>query len=860
MSVTDTENPRTPVRHSETSECEDLCSPTVSADSVDGEEGPRRSSAPSQLSLTSCPVDKLLPSEKPLPSTPEAESDGVASPVQSRTLLDAREVPLRWSPPGNPDVQQEWPILSPLKAGASKNAEKRESDIKLVPITEEGDFAASPDEVEVFKDAVSELPETSHDMGDVNQACAEKASNIGYENKGPGAVVLTGCHTPSSEDTCLAIGSPSTAYISPRSAGFPSSDLPMSSSPEKDTTSATDIIDDPSKMPGSNPFRDRLRASASSNTTKKVSVDKKAFNSTFDTMTEVATAAAETVTEGAKDKRVSERRLLEPNGQGKSTPAHRQSVTKIPRFSPTTSQSNHDDHGGETPKLRKFSPGGRSAIPVPSRLLYKHKTEDDATGGRHDAQNTYTPVGKAASRNSAPLESEKPAAAAVNGKQSPKSNDTGSGDRSLHHSIELGNKVTVREISTATPGHGPTLRISPDAERVIMGKDERGPAVVSKEKSKGLVQSGSIRELRLSTETLFNNFSQRCGKSSLSRSSFSGRLEPEPSPLAGKSVYKAKSADLGSRRPSRYRGRAKETPEKSTTGTVSRSTKFGTNPFFSNNESTLDSPSSGRSTATVFKAGSHAHPEPEEASNPTRFESGSGQPSMKQDCAILNGNAAPSNVDGSNNDRSTVRKINGTPNKESPRSTRAHRPTATAQSSPRKNFGSPSPGQGTPSRPITTRVNAGRNGHAIISPVPKERAALTQRKRERRPESGPAATRSEVKIKGPTTTRGVFSNFRGLFTKHRVDPTKETSGIPQPKHKSVSKLKTSSHATLAGSDNQGASNSASGHDAITGLVSAASQSPALSDTGTISRVAMDILDFARREADTSRKERLIKVS
>lgn len=613
-------------------------------------------------------------------------------------------------------------------------------------------------------------------------------------------------------------------------------------------------------MASSNPFRDRLRAAASSNKTESVFVDKKEFSYTFDNMAQTDQPATETVTDGVKDQLLCAPDHLETKGIGKFTPGHRQSVTKIPRFSPTASYNNQDDNGGETPKMRKFSPNGRSAIPVPSRFIYKNKPEDDPTGGRHDTPNMYIPLGKAVTRNSAPIGDEKPLPTPEI-VQSPKSKGDGAGDVSVHHSIDLGNKVTVRQLSNTTPGHGPKLRISPDADRVIMGKKENGSAAGSKEKPKGLPQLGSIRDFRLSTENLFNNLSQKCGKTSLSRSSFSGRLEPEPSPLAGKSVYKAKSADLGSRRPLRYRGRPKELPGKGPENP--RPIKFGTNPFLTSDESTPDYPSSGKSTATVFKAGTHAHPESGEAKIPVGFVSGGGQSSMQKNGAIMNANPSPSTAKGSNNDRPTVKRINATPKNESPRSTRTHRPTPSTQGSPRKNFSQPSPGQATPSRPTTSRVNAGRNGHAIISPVPKARETLSQRKRIKRPESGTASTQSELKPKGPTT-RGVFSNFRGLFTKHKVEPTKETSGIPQPKHKSGSKSKTSSRATLANTDNHGASSSTNGQGSSAGAgvsgLGSELQSPAQSDTGMISHVAMEILDFARREGDTSRKERLIKVS
>ena len=61
------------------------------------------------------PATKALPSEKPLPSPPLAQLV-TGSPVkEARCLLDASEKPLRRSPPGNPHQEEEWPVLFPEK-------------------------------------------------------------------------------------------------------------------------------------------------------------------------------------------------------------------------------------------------------------------------------------------------------------------------------------------------------------------------------------------------------------------------------------------------------------------------------------------------------------------------------------------------------------------------------------------------------------------------------------------------------------------------------------------------------------------------------------------------------------------------
>lgn len=56
-----------------------------------------------------------LPSEKPLPSLPIARVSKGNSIREGHSLIDALERPLRRSPPGMPHKQEEWPVLSPQK-------------------------------------------------------------------------------------------------------------------------------------------------------------------------------------------------------------------------------------------------------------------------------------------------------------------------------------------------------------------------------------------------------------------------------------------------------------------------------------------------------------------------------------------------------------------------------------------------------------------------------------------------------------------------------------------------------------------------------------------------------------------------
>ena len=73
-------------------------------------ETPTESRIPTPVSM------KLaIPSDKPLPSPPIVQLAPKSPIHESRTLIDAVEKPLRRSPPGNPNQEEEWPVLFPSK-------------------------------------------------------------------------------------------------------------------------------------------------------------------------------------------------------------------------------------------------------------------------------------------------------------------------------------------------------------------------------------------------------------------------------------------------------------------------------------------------------------------------------------------------------------------------------------------------------------------------------------------------------------------------------------------------------------------------------------------------------------------------
>lgn len=76
-------------------------------------------------SPVSSPVQLLTtpPSEKPLPSPPVAQLAKTSPMKEARSLIDASEKPLRRSPPGMPHKQEDWPVLSPQRVTATYSSQ-----------------------------------------------------------------------------------------------------------------------------------------------------------------------------------------------------------------------------------------------------------------------------------------------------------------------------------------------------------------------------------------------------------------------------------------------------------------------------------------------------------------------------------------------------------------------------------------------------------------------------------------------------------------------------------------------------------------------------------------------------------------
>ena len=114
-----------------------------------------RLSSPSYVALPDSPVSSpavlstRLLSEKPLPSPPIARVSKNNSIREARSLIDASERPLRRSPPGMPHKQEEWPALSPEKLTTAGTSQRKLHKDRL---------PASPDAVYMSSAQIERYP------------------------------------------------------------------------------------------------------------------------------------------------------------------------------------------------------------------------------------------------------------------------------------------------------------------------------------------------------------------------------------------------------------------------------------------------------------------------------------------------------------------------------------------------------------------------------------------------------------------------------------------------------------------------------------------------------------------------------
>ncbi|KAM5444956.1 hypothetical protein MferCBS31731_000412 [Microsporum ferrugineum] len=808
-------------------------------------------------------VDKALPSDKPLPCPPESTLNvDMTSDLTSRTIINTKENVLPRSPPEAPREGDDWPVLTPGKAKNETNNDNRQNnEAKLTRIDEEGTCEPIPDGVQMFANALSKLTKAT-------EPC--KATISGHaEEKGSGPEKNT-VEIPVSSSSKWNTSSP---YQSPINIPFSASKKPLPLKIVTDFSKNSVSSERPfafhglgvspnyhSRVPKPNPFRDRPRIASSPCGAISLPIrDIRASSCSFEnTPSSVKTPRAVT----SKEQPTGTPTRSNPFYTG--SPRTDRSSSRIPRMSPRAlfPSSESDSGSGNGSKASLFSPSKRSSIPLPTRLLQQTK-EDDIIGNLlkgvtpsaifDRVENTRAEM--ATTELDSPNRSKGGAISAHHTSHTDLQKET----QSLEERADpFSDEITVKQLSKSAPSHGPQLRISPEAERLIMGEDDIKLLERNTRESGGPSrQSGSKREFRLSTDSLFATFSSKRSKNSSYRLSFSGKSsmgENSPTPAGGatgKSIPKAKSADFGLHRVSSGH---RPTRRKSSSGkelSCPASERVEADPFLDTEDKVLD-----------FKQASPAQADCESIMQPGQLnEDPCDSPVIesikKSSIPLAVENTSPPKTPGpverARRSHNEVLKIN------SPKSPRHTSRISASYGSPRRY----------PHRQSTDRAhhrpkpnNDNHNGVHQLQSLDTENPGQKEKRHKKRHHrsADPISVAPEAaKAKG-SAAKGVFSNFRGLFTKHKPDAPKENTRhlLSDVKPMATNHVKLSVPASHSvphlGTNGNGHQNADFNSRHLE-----PPRSPALRDTGRISSITMEILDSARNEVDTTRKEKLIRL-
>ena len=414
----------------------------------------------------------------------------------------------------------------------------------------------------------------------------------------------------------------------------------------------------------------------------------------------------------------------------------------------------------------------------------------------------------------------------------------------------------LKQLSIAGRPDGPTLRIDPDAERIIMGKRE-----ADKDKKVSKRRSGALRNIRRSTDSLLSSYisSKRNRKSSTDNDAeVSKQLEGQSQP---RSFLPVKNLDIVKESPTPGRRTDSHTMS---IRTVSETPKENVSPC-SNKNGTRPSASIENPNGTI----NAQHGSPSGGAK-------NGEPSSRgRETHTLNGRI---NV---NTPAKYSSPIPATPSERAAKEqvptsmTRGHIPVRQAShASPR-----------TPRREPNERMTFERmgftNAPSAATPYASNPPLRTVRSETRTmpPKDHSTATTRKSRIPSgipKTKTRGVFQGFRGLFTKNKSNGSKAAPDIAIGNVNAFA----SGRGTIGSSPVFNSSPSQRPKLGAAEVLSAVQSprnlrvpnlhmtqsgpriddSPAMQDMSSITNLTMEVLAVARRESEVAKKQKLIAVS
>ncbi|EEP77987.1 predicted protein [Uncinocarpus reesii 1704] len=538
------------------------------------------------------------------------------------------------------------------------------------------------------------------------------------------------------------------------------------------------------------------------------------------------------------------------------------------------------------PMSPALSPVHRSSIPIPSRFLQSYKGE----------QAPMTPVNRitlpvpenteqSITSPTDTLEVTAPVKPVLNDTTLELAlvSDTEELDSPLDEKADAeyitGGGVKVKQLSHTPPFKGPQLRISPEAEKIIMG-DEGEPSTEKKKLlAHGYRRSESRREFRMSTDSLFGSFGAKRDRNPRSRSSLGNASTPEPA-LSEKFevLSKANSTDSNVK--------ASAPPENDSAcirslgmdANTLHASKTSNNPFFNKIMSKSSSfiikdkprePKYGNGDSSCEKVLSRTEHIRNELPLTGSVSKASPSATKKPEISAPKLKRTP--------DRLEIRKHPHILKRESPGSSRLHNDSS----------------HRIPDRPglrylndhsYQSKARATRTGAMppiapqgrihTQDPSNKDRASHSRHSHVHIP-----ATNFQESVKPKASgTKGVLQNFRGLFTKNKPEQLKEIppSDVPTGNHKerlsrkskaslnggrSITRSPVRYYQAVFGTDRE-VQASQELHDAKntpSTNISPTQVAPAFANTRNVSGLAIEVLDSARAEPDTQKKEQLVKL-
>ncbi|KAK2739092.1 hypothetical protein FQN55_009625 [Onygenales sp. PD_40] len=846
------------------------------------------------------PVNKKAASEKPLPNPPKVDTPKQQStPGSSKSFVGAKDAPTSQSPPANSDAKGDLKALSPVIVPSAANLKNDTAKNKESPIQNQPTVSA--DATDFVEHSLNPAVTQGITGQSRPQVLADGVSNGHYH-------VVNQPEVPNNpfdqahQTNSLAV---SPTAVLPNSA-IPETPASQSNVELEIETPTTKQAETPTPKP--NPFRNRQRKTTSPHNALQQRPQSALRAFSFDFLAGPPSAASGNVNTG-QDAVTAEALDAKETANTYSTPRNGSGASRIPRMSPHGVTPTGSE--AATNPWTTRSPSRRSSIPIPSRFVHNsEKSNENAQspassaaipGRTFDAIDTSTIYENKSLEDQYDLETQR-------------INHTNGGEANEPTEPYLCNESGMNPASTHSPGgyalknlsttarRGPRLRISPDAERVIMGDPaDAQPGLSQQSNGKcGKRSSGNRKDFRLSTDSIFGNFAPKYLTHSRSSSSLnaSASKDSEKATNEGKKekyLKKARSTEAAyASLSSRHRMRPRHALAETTSADPLR--MHSANPFY--NEGDM-APAPSPAGPSSFN---ERYPTMNGDFDPPRYSEG--EPSHVYRHSPLAEGTTLIDENDVIHSRPAPRKKHTVPSplqyhgsvdqfahrngNESPRNENTTSPTirkrGTPQQSPRQSSRNHGPDHESYGKSKLSHV---ASQHAIESnrsavPVGNDTPSGHRHHRKHRDESVKRDSRSTIRDSKPSTSRGVLSNFRGLFTKQKAEPASERQTSTAPKRKDLEKVKATNGGSMSpGSpvdrspsrysrysrrDNKPSTPSRSTHEDHSRTASdnqtISSQmagSPALFDLGNVSALTMEILTSARDEPDNSKKEKLIRL-